>query len=126
MKGANLRLIRIVVLIAGWMAFTSASAGEADVVDVIVECHPECDFHVTLKHADEGWKHYANKWDVVSPDGKVLGTRVLYHPHVQEQPFTRSLSDIEIPDGITEVIVRGHDLLHQYGGKEIKVKLPAR
>ena len=37
-----------------------------------------------------GWEHYANKWDVVGPDDTILGTRVLLHPHVNEQPFTRS------------------------------------
>ncbi|MEL0114373.1 MAG: hypothetical protein VW835_21805, partial [Rickettsiales bacterium] len=63
-------------------------------------------------------KHYANKWDVVAPDGTVLGTRTLYHPHVEEQPFTRSLYGVRIPDGVTSVIVRAHDLEHGYGGNE--------
>jgi hypothetical protein len=53
----------------------------------------------------------------------VLGTRTLYHPHVEEQPLTRSLSGVRIPDGVTSVIVRAHDLEHGYGGKEFSVKL---
>ena len=27
---------------------------------------------MTVRHADTGWDHYADKWDVVAPDGAVL------------------------------------------------------
>jgi hypothetical protein len=60
----------------------------------------------------------------VSPDGSVLGTRTLYHPHVEEQPFTRSLSGVKIPAGIDKVTVRAHDSVHGYGGKTAIVDLP--
>jgi hypothetical protein len=103
-----------------------AYAGEADVIDV--KARPAGDglysFDVTVRHTDEGWKHYADKWDVVSPDGSVLGTRTLYHPHVEEQPFTRSLSGVKIPAGIDKVTVRAHDSVHGYGGKTAIVDLP--
>ena len=103
-------------------------AGKADVVNVKVYCPiPEsCTFNVTVKHADTGWKHYANQWDVVDTDGHVLGSRVLYHPHVDEQPFTRSLSNVQIPAGIKKVIVKARDLKHGWGGKVFEVKLPGR
>jgi hypothetical protein len=103
-------------------------AGKADVVNVKVYCPiPEsCTFNVTVQHADTGWKHYANQWDVVTPDGQVLGSRVLYHPHVGEQPFTRSLSNVQIPSDIKKVIVRAKDLKHGWGGKTFEVELPAR
>jgi hypothetical protein len=105
---------------------TAAYAGEADVVEVDINKTggDTYFFKVTLKHADEGWDHYANKWDVVAPDDTVLGTRTLYHPHVDEQPFTRSLSDVKIPASITEVTVRAHDSVHEYGGKTVKVAVP--
>ena len=102
-----------------------ASAGGADVIDVkITKQGQSFSFDVTLKHADTGWKHYANKWDVVGPDGKVLGTRVLYHPHVEEQPFTRSLSGVKIPAGVSQVTVRGYDSKHGLGGKTMQVAVP--
>jgi len=41
------------------------------------------------------------------------------------QPFTRSLSGVQIPDGIKQVVVRGHDSVHGYGGKEKRVNLAA-
>ena len=83
-------------------------------------------FSVTVKHADEGWDHYADRWDVLGPDGEVLGTRVLYHPHVSEQPFTRSLGGVEIPKGVKKVTVRARDSVHGYGGEEKKVELSGK
>lgn len=80
-------------------------------------------FDVTLRHADAGWDHYADRWEVLAPNGDILATRTLYHPHVDEQPFTRSLSGVTIPDGITIVIVRGHDSVHGYGSQEKRVNL---
>ncbi len=102
-----------------------AFAGEADVVKVAVARQGNSySFAVTVHHADAGWQHYADGWDVVAPDGKIIATRVLYHPHVNEQPFTRSLSGVVIDPEITSVTIRAHDLVHGYGGKEITVKLP--
>ena len=108
------------------MASGTAAAGEADVLDVRVEREAggSYRFTVTVAHADEGWDHYADQWDVVAPDGTVLGTRVLAHPHVTEQPFARSLSGVEIPDGIDSVTVRARDSVHGYGGIEQTVDVP--
>ncbi|WP_136442030.1 hypothetical protein [Pacificoceanicola onchidii] len=63
-------------------------------------------FSVTLAHPDTGWDHYADGWRVELEDGTDLGTRVLAHPHVTEQPFTRSLGGIQIPTGVSTVFVR--------------------
>ena len=103
-----------------------ASAGQADVENVKVEraADGSYSFHVTVRHADAGWDHYANAWSVLAPDGTLLGERVLYHPHVNEQPFTRSLSGISIPEGISKVIVRARDSQHGEGGRSLEVELP--
>jgi hypothetical protein len=61
--------------------------------------------HVTLAHPDTGWDHYADGWEVRDEAGNSLGLRVLHHPHVEEQPFTRSLSGVEIPDGTQAVFI---------------------
>jgi hypothetical protein len=102
-----------------------AFAGEVDVVDARATMSADGNwrFDVTLRHADDGWDHYADAWEVLAPDGKVLAKRVLYHPHVDEQPFTRSLSGVRIPNGISTVTVRGHDKVHGYGGKTLSVTL---
>jgi hypothetical protein len=61
---------------------------------------------VTIRHGDTGWDDYADGWRIEAPDGTILGTRVLHHPHVEEQPFTRSLSGVAIPEGLRHVVVR--------------------
>jgi len=105
---------------------TAAIANEADVIDVKTKCHKECTFFVTVKHQDQGWDHYANRWEVVTLDGKVIATRTLLHPHVNEQPFMRSLSHIKIPAGVKKVVVRAHDSVHGYGGKTMDVKINSK
>ena len=60
---------------------------------------------VTLAHPDTGWDHYADGWEVVDEAGNSLGLRELLHPHVNEQPFTRSLR-VALPDGVTELRLR--------------------
>jgi hypothetical protein len=78
-------------------------------------------FRVTVASSDEGWDKYANEWVVRSPDGATLGTRTLAHPHVDEQPFTRSLSDVRIPAGIASVVVAARDSVAGYCGAEFEV-----
>jgi hypothetical protein len=106
--------------------------GNADVTYVVAELGADetWTFTVTVEHPDTGWDDYADGWDVVTPDGDVLKatqsdpfTRPLAHPHVDEQPFTRSQSGITIPEGVTVVVVRAHDLVAGYGGREVTVDL---
>lgn len=123
----NQDILRALVLAVAVAASAPAvRAGEADVVGV--EAVPEGGgtwrFHVTVAHTDAGWDHYADKWDVVAPDGTVLGTRVLLHPHETEQPFTRSLGGVAVPNSVGRVVLRAHDSVHGYGGAEATVELP--
>lgn len=117
-----------IMALIGALFSSSSWAGQADVLDVRVT--PSGDgayrFDVTLKHADTGWDHYADAFEVLAPDGTVLGTRILAHPHVNEQPFTRSLDGVRILDGVTQVQVRGRDKIHGLGGVSADVKLPLR
>ena len=118
------RIVAAAAMIAA-LAGTPALAGEADVlaVEAVPEGAGTWRFHVTVAHGDTGWDHYANKWEVLAPDGRVLGTRTLLHPHETEQPFTRSLGGVAVPEGVDRVIVRAHDSVHGPGGKEVTVDL---
>ena len=118
--------INKIVLIVAILAVSAAYSGEADVFYVKTKQTGENTFYfsVTVRHNDEGWDHYANKWEVIAPDGRVLETRIPHHPHVNEQPFTRSLSGVNIPDTIDTVTLRAHDSVHQYGGKTVTVQVP--
>lgn len=118
----------LTVLIPLSLVTTVAVAGTADVVGVeVFKLKKAGDtvfrFKVTVRHGDEGWDHYAEAWEVVGPDGAVLGRRVLLHPHVNEQPFTRS-ADITVPRSVTEVVVRARDKPHGLGGAEMSVQVP--
>lgn len=105
-----------------------AKAGEVDVINATVKSlgHDRFSFSATLKHNDSGWEHYANAWRVVDPNGNVLGVRELLHPHVDEQPFTRSLNSVLIPKGIKQVTIEAEDSQHGQGGKVFKLDLPGR
>ncbi|MFD0978822.1 hypothetical protein [Tropicimonas aquimaris] len=109
--------------------FLGLAAGPALADPAVIEAvearrsGPAWTFSVTLRHADTGWDDYADGWRVRAPDGRILGTRVLVHPHVEEQPFTRSLSNVTIPDGITEVAIEASTLTGGWEGTLFPVSL---
>jgi hypothetical protein len=107
-------------------------SADADVtfVRAILSAEGSWTFHVTVQHPDTGWEDYADGWDVVLPDGVVLKTaqqdhftRLLLHPHVDEQPFTRSKSGLVIPEEIETITVRAHDIIDGFEGQEVIVNL---
>jgi len=104
----------------------TALAGEADVVDVKVRRNSTgtYDFDVTVRSVDKGWNHYADAFEVLGPDGKVLGRRILYHPHETEQPFTRDLYGVRIPASVTHVTVRARHKPKGYDGETLRIALP--
>jgi hypothetical protein len=64
-------------------------------------------FNVTIASNDTGMDHYADWWEVVDADGKLVYRRVLLHDHADEQPFTRDGGPVPIArDAI--VTVRAH------------------
>jgi hypothetical protein len=82
------------------LAGTAAAADPARIV--AAEARAEArgwTVSVTLRHGDTGWDDYADGWRILDGDGRVIGTRELLHPHVTEQPFTRSLRVEALPDG---------------------------
>ena len=114
-------------LLAPWILLSTepTPAGEADVLAATAECTSEsiCRFSVSVQHADEDWKHYANRWQILTPDGEVLATRILRHPHVGEQPFTRGLGGVRVPPHLKQVRIRAGDSVHDLGGAEITTLL---
>ncbi len=79
---------------------------------------------VTLSHPDTGWDHYADGWRVLDDKGNELGLRVLAHPHVNEQPFTRSLSGIALPEGATSVMIQARCNVDGWGEELFRLTLP--
>jgi hypothetical protein len=103
---------------------TTTAAGDcADVLDVEVTQTSQGVYNlaVTIASPDEGWDKYADSFEVRSLSGEALGTRVLAHPHVEEQPFTRSLIGVKTTE--TSVAVTASDLVKGFCGKELTVEL---
>lgn len=114
----------LIALIATLCA-TATLASDVEIVNVqAVQSGGTWRFDVTLRHADFGWEHYAEGWEVLAPDGTSLGVRVLTHPHVNEQPFTRSLGGIVIPEGLNEVTIRARDTVDGWTAETYRFSLP--
>ncbi len=119
------KIVTLLMCVAYICGSSLVFAGKADVLDVKVK-DTGADiyrFSVTVRHGDEGWDHYADRWDVLDETGTVLGTRVLMHPHDNEQPFTRSMT-LSVPMHVKRVLIRARDKEHGYGGAEVWVDLP--
>ncbi|GAW34672.1 hypothetical protein RA2_01724 [Roseovarius sp. A-2] len=103
---------------------TAAMAHDPVILDVQVEkLGMSWRVDVTLEHPDTGWDHYADGWEVLDSEGNRLGHRVLHHPHVNEQPFTRSLTNLQIPDGTREIFVKAHCSVDGWSGAPVRVEL---
>lgn len=76
-------------------------------------------FDVTVSHGDTGWDHFADAWRILDASGNEIAIRKLIHPHVDEQPFTRSLSGIQLPAGTTQVGIQVRDTVSGWSA-EIK------
>ena len=98
--------------IAAFLVLTTAAFAEEPQITSVTafESSGTWRFDVTIAHPDTGWDHYADGWRVLDMDGRELGMRVLAHPHVTEQPFTRSLSGITLPEGTMQVQIQARDL----------------
>ena len=118
----------LIIVLAGllqFMFFKTVIAGEVSIVSAEFRSlgGEYWGVNVTLQHADTGWEHYADNWRVVDAQGNILGDRVLYHPHVDEQPFTRGLGKVAIPSAVTTVFITAHDKLHGWTQNRLKVDL---
>lgn len=107
----------------------SGSTADADFPDVLAaELTSDGDSYsleVTMSSEYDTPERYADGWRVLDAEGNELGTMELGHDHASEQPFTRSQSDLEIPDGVETVTVEGHDLVNGYGGATVEVDVPS-
>lgn len=103
----------------------TSGQGCADVIDATAQRQDDGAWTIsaTVSSADTGWEKYADAWEVRALDGAVLGVRELAHPHVDEQPFTRSLRGVAIPEGTTEVVIAARDSVAGWCGEEFTLTL---
>jgi len=103
----------------------SPALAETPVVEAVkaVQSGDSWTISVTLSHPDTGWDHYADGWEVFDLYGNSLGLRVLVHPHVNEQPFTRSLSGVVVPTRIKQILIKSRDNIDGWGEDTFTFKL---
>jgi hypothetical protein len=116
--------MRRAILSAALVAAAPLAADPARVVDAAAERESDgWRFSVTLRHGDTGWEDYADGWRVLAPSGEVLGTRELLHPHVTEQPFTRALAGVAVPEGLAEVRIESSTNKTGWSGETLTLRL---
>jgi len=115
-----------IIALAAMAYAACALAGEADVIAVkpTREAGGRWRFDVTVKSNDRGWNYYADAFEVLTPEGQLLGRRILLHPHETEQPFTRELTGVQIPAEVKRVVVRARHKPRGYDGATLTIALP--
>lgn len=80
---------------------------------------------VTVSSPYDTPERYADGWRVLKAGtDEVLGEHMLAHDHADEQPFSRTQSDLKIPDGVTRVTIQGRDQDNGYGGETVTIDVP--
>jgi hypothetical protein len=95
---------------------------------VAAELEPQGDtwrLSATLSSPYDTSERYADAFRALSEDGTELGVRELLHDHANEQPFTRSLTGLEIPDDVSRITVEGRDQEYGWGGDTVEVEVPS-
>lgn len=96
-----------------------------DVADVAVDRGENgYTFAVTVSSPYDTPERYADAFRVIGDNGQVYGVRELTHDHANEQPFTRTLGAVEIPDSVARVMVEARDQVYGWGGETVTVTLP--
>lgn len=119
----NLRL-QTIGLITLAVTASPLHASEAEIIDVqFTRTGKTWTVRTMLQHGDTGWDHYADAWRVVDSDDNVLATRVITRPHVEDQPFARSLRNVNIPRQTHIVFIEAHDTGSGWSKRRVKVDL---
>ena len=117
-------IIVSVVALCPALNATAVTAGPVEIVAAeVVRAGSAYKATVTLRHDDTGWEHYADAWRLITAAWEVLATRVLTHPHVDEQPFTRSLDGIHLPDDVRVVYVEARDTVHGWAPTKLRAEV---
>lgn len=120
----------VIVLLAGLLVAGWANGGDrhpdVTAVEARVRAPGVYDFEVTVSSPYDTPLRYANAFRVTTKNGRVLGERILLHDHADEQPFTRGLYGVAIPEAVREVVVEARDRLYGYGGGRVELVLPVR
>jgi len=107
-----MRIIYILILLITINFASSKKNIRADVIAVYINGQ---NFSVTLRSDETGCNQYANWWEVLDKDGKLIYRRILFHSHTNEQPFTRSGGPVKILKN-EKIYIRAHMNTTGYSG----------
>jgi hypothetical protein len=106
------------------VAEASAEQRFPDIIDATAEqTNLGWTFNVTVSSPYDSADRYADAWRIIGPEGTVYGTRELAHDHAAEQPFTRTIQAVEIPDDVDVVTIEGRDQANGWGGRTFELTL---
>ena len=87
---------------------TSIFDFNAQVIEVTISGESNAyTINTTISSPDKGCDLYADWWEIIDLEGNLIYRRILTHSHVEEQPFTRSGSNIPLKNE-DEVYIRVH------------------
>lgn len=87
---------------------TSIFDFNAQVIEVTISGESNAyTINTTISSPDRGCDQYADWWEIIDLEGNLIYRRILTHSHVDEQPFTRSGSNIPLKNE-DEVYIRVH------------------
>lgn len=117
-----------ITLIISTLLLTFNQVAKANEVEILTaalfhQSQDEYLVNVKLKHQDTGGDHYADAWRIIDDQGNILGNRILLHPHVGEQPFTRALSNVKLDDNLTHIYIEAHDNHHGWAKQKLEIDL---
>ncbi len=119
-------MFRLVVLLSAFISFL-ASADIQKYLDVIdANASKQGDYYrfsVTISSPYDTPQRYADAYRILDENGNELGVRILWHDHANEQPFTRSLNNVVIPEDVETVVIQGRDKQYGWGGKTIELTI---
>lgn len=130
------RLLVLTIAAAALLLGCGAAPTDAPPTEESAQRHPEVvevtvdktgdtfAFTVTISSPYDTPERYADGWRVKDADGTIYGEHTLGHDHANEQPFTRTQTEVRIPDPVREVIIEGRDKRYGYGGTAQTVRLP--
>ena len=118
------KILTGLLMLVSLILSTGSLANDVEIVEVMIEPSAHrWTFHVTLKHEDTGWKHYADGWRIVDEEGNELGFRKLWHPHENEQPFTRTLASVLVPKEKNIIYIEAHDKVHGWSKQRVRINM---
>ncbi len=117
-------MLRVSLIIASLVLSLSLLAKEVEISKVELEpTGPTWTVHVTLRHDDESYEHYANGWRIVDAKQNVLASQELYHPHKKKKSFTDNKTNITIPNTAKVIFLEAQAKPHGWSKRRVRIDM---